>query len=133
MRTIKNKDQLKTYTLQEDDIVIFNIDGKKVTYDVYKEFLCLQTGVGNDIVFRLLGFSVRKKEMFAKKIYGYHGKGDFPMYKNMKDATKIVIALYDDIEKSGKGIQKIEEVEKETTENKKEIYKLKKELIKHLD
>lgn len=86
-----NYRELNYISLKEDDIVIFTVNGVDITYTVTNSFLHNSFG-SNDAIFKLLGLDA---SAFCENYYGYKTyDGVWPPYKNLKDASTVIIALF---------------------------------------
>ena len=101
--------------LQFDDKVIFNIPKCNIFYTVRDDFLDC-TGRENSAIFNELGLD---KSSFSSKHYGYDLKcGDWPCsHTNDYEAlTRLVIALYEEIERQDPSKKPVSEPSKEISE-----------------
>lgn len=104
MNTITNINDLQKYTLSLGDTVIFNINNRKLQYEVCSDHL---TGklIINDRIFSELGIIPFEKYEFASKIYGYQtSAGSWPSCRedDFEALTKLVKFLYTLIEAKNK-------------------------------
>lgn len=104
MNTITNINDLEKYGLSLGDTVIFNVNNKKLQYEVCSNHL---TGklIINDRIFSELGIIPFEKYEFASKIYGYKtSTGSWPSCRedDFEALTKLVKFLYTLIEAKNK-------------------------------
>lgn len=86
-----NYRELDFISLKENDIVVFTVNEVIITYTVTDSYLSNPFG-SNDAIFKLLGLDA---SAFCKNYYGYETyDGVWPPYKNLKDASTVIMALF---------------------------------------
>lgn len=99
-----NLNELRDNTLQDDDFVFFNVDGIKLKYIVRNTHLAFCGYEMNDKIFKILKLD---KKVFCDTHYGYYNYGgDWPTCKiaDFSALTRVVKALYQEIDKREKKV-----------------------------